>query len=232
MRTSNTPSAKHGLLFAAVILVCAAALSAPARRGAAQSMSPVLVSQAGSTRAVALEASTRVPEPFAPNAPVGFGSDDRTRVMLFAMNLHLAPGEDAASLTADAEDAARRTYALAVEHVGPVPGQEWMSSIVVRLNDQLSEDAGDVLVRVTYKGAPSNRVRVALGHVGGGPPDDPGAIPTPAIPAPTPTPNSNPVAAGNLSTSDVQTVIAQAASAAAALNRAVTVAVTDREGNV
>src|SRR5215213_5217697 len=207
MRTSNTPSAKRALLFAAVILVCAAALSTPARRGAAQSMSPVLVSQAGSTRAVAFEAATRVPEPFAPTAPVRFGSDDRTRVMLFAMNLHLAPDEDASAVTADAEDAARQRYALAVEHVGPVPGQEWMTSIVVRLNDQLAADAGDVLVRVTYKGAPSNRVRVGLGHVGGGPPDEPGAIPTPAVAAPTPTPNNNPATAGNLSTAEVQAVI-------------------------
>ncbi|MFL6333569.1 MAG: heme-binding protein [Pyrinomonadaceae bacterium] len=231
MKASNTSSAKRALLFAAVLFACVALLSTPARRGAAQSASPVLVSEAGSTRAVAYESTTRVPEPFAPNARVRFGSDERTRVMLFAMNLHLAPGEDASSVTADAEDAAHRVYALTVEHVGPVPGQEWMSSIVVRLNDQLAADAGDVLVRITYKGAPSNRVRVGLGHVGGGPPDDPGAIPTPAVAAPTPTPNSNPVTAGNLSTSEVQTVIAQAVSAAAALNRAVTVAVTDREGN-
>lgn len=231
MKASNTSSAKRALLFAAVILACCAALSTPARRGTAQSASPVLVSQAGSTRAVALEASTRVPEPFAPTAPVRFGADDRTRLMLFAMNLHLAPGEDASAVTADAEDAARRTYALTVEHVGRVPGQEWMSSVVVRLNEQLAADAGDVLVRIKYRGAPSNRVRVGLGHVGGGPPDDPGAIPTPAVPAPSPTPNSNPVTAGNLSTAEVQTVIAQAASAAAALGRNVTIAVTDREGN-
>src|SRR5215207_10003786 len=231
MKASNTSSAIRALLFAAVMLAFSAALSTPARRGAAQSASPVLVSQAGSTRAVALEASTRVPEPFAPTAPVRFGADDRTRVMLFAMYLHLAPGEDPASVTADAEDAARRTYALAVEHVGPVPGQEWMTSVVVRLNDQLPADAGDVLVRINYRGAPSNRVRVGLGRVGGGPPDDPGAVPTPAVPAPTPTPNNNPVTAGNLSAAEVQTVIAQAVSAASALGRAVTVAVTDREGN-
>src|SRR5215207_8527888 len=221
MKASNTSSAIRALLFAAVMLAFSAALSTPARRGAAQSASPVLVSQAGSTRAVALEASTRVPEPFAPSAPVRLGADERTRVMLFAMNLHLAPGEDASALTADAEDAARRTYALAVEHVGRVPGQEWMTSIVVRLNEQLPGDAGDVLVRVSYRGAQSNRVRVGLGHVGGGPPDDVGAVPTPAIPGPTPTPNTNPVTAGNLTTSEVQAVIAQAVTAAAALGRAV-----------
>lgn len=232
MKASDISNAKRALPFAAVLLACCAALSTtPARRGAAQSASPVLVSQAGSTRAVALEASTRVPEPFAPFAPVRLGADERTRVMLFAMNLHLAPGEEASVVTAEAEDAARRTYPLAVEHVGRVPGQEWMTSIVVRLNEQLAADAGDVLVRVKYRGASSNRVRVGLGHVGGGPPDDPSSVPTPAVPAPTPTPNNNPVTAGSLTTSEVETVIAQAVSAASALGRAVTVAVTDREGN-
>jgi uncharacterized protein GlcG (DUF336 family) len=233
-RVNTSPSTKRRLLLAALSLAALAALAAlftPPRRGAAQSASPVLVSHAGSTRAVALDALTRVPEPFAPTAPVSFGADARTRVMLFAMNLHLAPGEGASALTAEAEDAARRTYALAVEHVAPVPGQEWMSSVVVRLDERLDADAGDVLVRVTYRGAASNRVRVGLGHVGGGPPDDVGARPTPAPPAVAATPNNNPVTAGNLTTGDVQTVIAQAVSAAASLNRAVTVAVTDREGN-
>ncbi|MDT5269366.1 MAG: hypothetical protein QOH49_1552, partial [Acidobacteriota bacterium] len=230
-KASGSLSAKRALLLASIVLVYGAALSVPARRGAAQSASPVLVSQAGSTRAIAYEAVTRVPEPFAPTAPVRFGADDRTRLMLFAMNLHLAPGEDASNVTADVEDASHHIYALTVEHVGPVPGQEWMSSIVVRLDERLAEDSGDVLVRINYRGAPSNRVRVGLGHIGGGPPDDPGSIPTPAVPAPVPTPNTNPVTAGNLSTSEVQTVIAQAVSAAVALNRAVTVAVTDREGN-
>lgn len=230
-RAHKSPSVKRRLLLAALSLAALATLCAPRRDGAAQSASPVLVSQAGSTRAVALEALTRVPEPFAPTSPVPFGADARTRLMLFAMNLHLAPGEDASALTAEAEDAARRTYALAVEHVAPVPGQEWMSSVVVRLDERLDADAGDVLVRVTYRGASSNRVRVGLGHVGGGPPDDAGAIPTPAPPAVAATPNTNPVTAGSLTTGEVQAVIAQAVSAAAALNRPVTVAVTDREGN-
>src|SRR5215212_8640016 len=231
MRVHTSPSTNRLLLVAALALAAVASLTAPSRRTDAQSASPVLVSEAASTRAVALDASTRVREPFALTSPVRFGPDARTRVMLFAMNLHLAAGEDASAVTADAEDAAHKIYPLAVEYVGKVPGQEWMSSVVVRLGDQLPPDAGDVLVRITYKGAPSNRVRVAVGHVGGGPPDDVGAIPTPAPPAVSATPNTNPVTAGNLSTGEVETVIAQAVSAAVALNRNVTVAVTDREGN-
>jgi uncharacterized protein GlcG (DUF336 family) len=233
-RVHTSPSTKRGLLLVALSLAFVALLCAPQRRSAAQSPSPVLISEADSTRAVALESATRLREPFAPNSPVQFGTDARTRVMLFAMNLRLAAGEDASAVTADAQDAAGHTYTLAVEYVGPVPGQEWMTSVVVRLADEMG-DLGDVLVRVSYHDAKSNRVRIGVGHVGGGPPDDAGSIPTPAPPvaaAASPTPNNNPVTAGDLNVSDVQTVIAQAVSAAAALNRAVTVAVTDREGNV
>src|SRR5207248_2465594 len=62
-----------------------------------------------------------------------------------------------------------------------------------------------------------------------GPPDDDVAVPTPGTIAP---PVGASATAGTLTTSDVQTIIAQAVSAAASLNRAITVAVTDREGNV
>jgi hypothetical protein len=104
--------------------------------------------------------------------------DQRTRVMLFALNLSLQPGENSSAVTADAEDAAHRFYPLQVEYVGPVPEQEWVSQIVVRLDDNLG-DVGDVLVRIVYHGQQSNRVRVGIGHVGGGPPDDPTSISTP-----------------------------------------------------
>src|SRR4029079_15734569 len=127
-----------------------------------------------------------------------------------------------------AEDGAHKTYPLAVEYVGPVPDQPWATSIIVRLDDQLS-DVGDVLVSITFRGVRSNRVRLAIGHVGDGPPDDVGAVPTPgSISAPPPASAT----AGTLTASDVMTIISQAVSAAASLNRNVTVAVTDREGNV
>ena len=51
--------------------------------------------------------------------------------------------------------------------------------IVLRLNDSMG-DLGDVLVRLNLHGVSSNRVRVGIGHVGGGPSDDPGAVATPA----------------------------------------------------
>lgn len=108
-------------------------------------------------------------------------TDPRTRVMLFAMDLKLQPGETLSAVTAEAEDAAHRIYELRVEHLGPVPNQEWLSAVVLRLNDNMTE-VGDVLVRVSYNGVISNRVRIGIGHTGGGPPDDQEATPTPVKP--------------------------------------------------
>ena len=149
---------------------------------------PVLLTRANSTRAIALESVSRIAEPFPLETAVAFGTDRRTRVMLFATNLTLAPGEDESAVTAEAVDGTLARYPLTVEYVGAVPGQTWMTSVIVRLNDNLG-DVGDVLVGITYRGMTSNRVRIGIGHVGGGPPDDP--PPTPS-PTPTPTPGATP----------------------------------------
>jgi uncharacterized protein GlcG (DUF336 family) len=194
----------------------------------AQTTKLTLVSEETSTRAIAVESITQKHEPFEVTSPLSWGSDNRTRIMLFAMGLSLQSNETASAVTASAEDGAHRTYSLTVEYVGPVPEQEWITSIVVRLNDEMA-DAGDVLVQITYQGTQSNRVRVGIGHVGDGPPDDDGAVPTAGTIAPPVQPSAT---AGTLTTTDVQTIIAQAVSAAAQLGRPVTVAVTDREGNV
>jgi hypothetical protein len=44
----------------------------------------------------------------------------------------------------------------------------------MRVNENLG-DVGDVLLGITYHGVSSNRVRLGIGHIGGGPPDDPPA---------------------------------------------------------
>src|SRR5882762_9684037 len=193
-----------------------------------QSNKLILISEETSTRAVAVDSVTRKHEPFSTSSTVPWGSDGRTRIMLFAMGLSLQPGEGASAITADAEDGAHNIHHLAVEYVGSVPEQDWISSIVLRLNGQMA-DVGDVLIGISYQGKLSNRVRVGIGHLGDGPPDDAGAVPTPGSIIPLAPPAGT---AGTLDTSEVQTIIAQAVSTAVQLNRPVTVAVTDREGNV
>ncbi|MFL6208889.1 MAG: heme-binding protein [Pyrinomonadaceae bacterium] len=217
------------LLASVCLLALVTGLFIAQQKTAAQATRPVLVSEADSTRAVALESVTRMREPFTRTTLHNFAPDQRTRLQFVVLNIEPFASMD--NVQVEAEDANQHVYSLPVEHLGMVPGQPLLSSVTVRLTDDLG-DVGDVLVRLTYRGVQSNRVRVAIGHIGGGLPDDTGAIPTPAPAAVAPTPNTNPITAGNLTTTDVQTVIAQAVSAAAALNRAVTVAVTDREGNV
>lgn len=137
---------------------------------AAQTIVPELMSEATSTRAIAFESVTLRREPFAPAQSIRFGGDRRTRVVLFARNLELQPGEDASVVTAEAEDATQTRYPLTVEYVGKVQGFEWLSMLVVRLHDGLG-DVGDVLVGIRVRGVASNRVRIGIGHVGGGLPD-------------------------------------------------------------
>ena len=154
----------------------------------AAATAPRLMTQANSTRGIALESVMETGEPFKLNTPVTFGGDGRTRVKLFATNLTLIAGEDASAVVAEAQDANLLRYPLTVESVGPVPGQAWLTAVVVRLNDNLG-DAGDVLVGISYQGMSSNRVRLGIGHIGGGPPDDPPPSPTPT---PVPTPDLGP----------------------------------------
>jgi uncharacterized protein GlcG (DUF336 family) len=206
---------------------CLALLSASiiSSHGHAQANKIILISNDSSTRAIAIHSVTLQREPFNPISDISWGNDNRTRIMLFAMGLDR--NTPPADVSATAQDGTNRIYNLAVEYLGPVPEQDWVTAIVVRLDDQMG-DPGDVLIGIGYQGVASNRVRVGIGHVGDGPPDDEGAGPTPGTTAPV-TPAAT---AGTLTTSEVQTIIAQAVSAAASINRPVTVAVTDREGNV
>jgi hypothetical protein len=139
---------------------------------------PILVSEETTTRAIALDSVVMLREPFQATSPVIWGVDGRTRVTLFAMNFSLNAGENISILAADAEDASHRIYPLTVEAVNIVPNQPWLTALTVRLHDDMV-DLGDVLIRVSARGVFSNRVRLAIGHLGGGPPDDPGAVPTP-----------------------------------------------------
>lgn len=189
-------------LLGACVLVCASislAAQTPTNTG------PVLLTDHTSTRAVALESVTFKREPFPVATDIAWNSDRRTRVMLFAMNLNFLAGEGANAVTADAEDASGRRYPLNVEYIGKVREQEWMYAVVVRLHDEMVDTLGDVLVRINLHGVASNRARLAIGQNGGGPPDDPGAVPVPAPatpPAPTPTPTPHQYLAGQSTTAD------------------------------
>jgi uncharacterized protein (DUF1800 family) len=181
MRKRASASRKRFLVFvcAGLLMILGGAL-APAT--AAPSVSPTLISVSDvSTRAVALESVSMRAEPFSLSSEGNFSpNDSRTRITLFVMSLDLLVGETETSLTADAEDAAHVHYPLKVEYVGQVPNFAGIYMVVMRLNDLMTGNLGDVLVRLNLHGTSSNRVRVAIGQIAGGPADDPGAVGTPA----------------------------------------------------
>jgi len=183
--TTSPPlsSVKHlaGYICFSLLLIIGASIAVDA----ANLKPPRLISDTGSTRAVAFESPVFKGEPFPLTATVPFSTDTRTRICIFAMDLELLPGEGANAFTADVEDASGKLYPLRIEFMGQVPGFTGITMFIVRLADDIG-DVGDVLLRLNLHGLASNRVRMGIGHVGGGPADDAGAVPTPAPATPPP----------------------------------------------
>ncbi len=134
---------------------------------------PVLISEENSTRALAVEPSSlrmnRLPLTGEPLWHAGQG----TRVTFFVTNLDLMAGEGANAFRADATTETGRRYNLPVVSLRPISNLSWIYAITLELNPELG-DAGDVLVRLNWRGMASNRVRLSIGHIGGGISDDEG----------------------------------------------------------
>src|SRR5207237_2060662 len=195
----TTPSIALRKRFASVVCAALVAFACSAFNYALGATSPTLISTSSDTRAIALESVSMRTEPFTLSSEGFFNANDpRTRIELFCMNLDLLSGEGASALTVEAEDGSHIHYPLTVEYVGQVPPLldsqgnitndfRGIYMVIVRLNDAMPANLGDVLVRLNLHGTSSNRVRTAIGQIGGGPADDAGAIPTPA-PANPPAP--------------------------------------------
>jgi hypothetical protein len=122
---------------------------------------PMLISEAGSDSAVALDSPTFVRDPFPLTNVFNFSTDHRTRLMLFGMNMELLPGENSSAVTARAEDASLNVFPLTVEFVGPLPGVAGVTQIIVRLPD--NTPPGQTLsISATLRGKTTNKVRVRM----------------------------------------------------------------------
>jgi choline-sulfatase len=123
---------------------------------------PFLLTEENSERAVALNAVTQTRDPFFVVTRNNLSEDQRTRIMLFAMNVELLPDEDSSVLTAQAETAERGTVQLPIEYVGKVQRFFWLTQLNVRLPEEL-ENAGDVWVSLKLRGLPSNKALISVG---------------------------------------------------------------------
>jgi hypothetical protein len=122
---------------------------------------PQLATEDGSDSAIALNAANLVRDPFPLIDPFNFSSDSRTRVILFATGLPLAPGEGAESITARSEDAQFNIYPMTVEYAGAVPGFSWLTEIVLVLPSTLPTNQS-VLISVTWHTQTTNKARIRI----------------------------------------------------------------------
>jgi hypothetical protein len=122
---------------------------------------PVLQTEEGTSRAVALDSVTMLREPFPLTNLFNFSLDRRTRVILFASGFELMPGENLAIVSAQAEDSQQRIHSMTVENVTKVPGLSQFTQVVVKLPDTVLLP-GNLLVSITVRGATSNKALIAV----------------------------------------------------------------------
>ncbi len=136
---------------------------------------PVLISEANSTRALialpkggrSADLSNRVIQPGRNNI-----------VTFYLTNLDLLAGEGANAFRAELEDAQHFRHPLQIVRFEKTAEYKSVYALSVRLGAEIG-NLGDVLLRVTWRGMSSNRVRLSIGYEGGQIADDPDAVPTP-----------------------------------------------------
>jgi len=119
---------------------------------------PQLLTDPGSSRAVALESVTLMKEPLPVIAEHSLSSEQRTRLLLFGLNL--SP-EDLPEITAQAEDSQQKIYVLSVEGIRSVPNLPWLTQVTVKLTDEL-QGVEEVWLSISLRGVRSNKVPVKL----------------------------------------------------------------------
>jgi hypothetical protein len=117
---------------------------------------PKLLAEENTGRAIALNAIQLTREPFAPFTRPNFSYDEQTRLVLFAMDLDLLPGEDASSVSAQIEDSQQRVIQVPVKFVGKVPNLDSLTQIVVRLPFPIIKDG--TRISISLRGSSSNSV--------------------------------------------------------------------------
>jgi uncharacterized protein (DUF1800 family) len=149
---------------------------------------PILISQSGSTRAFATVSDRK-----GKTSEINLIESSRQKTVTFYLtNLkNLLEGEGASAFRAEFEDARQVRYPLQV--VSIEPSKEYKNVYALNVRFVQVSQIGDVLVRVTWRGMSSNRVRFAIGFEGGKIQDDIDATPTPISNAQLPikTPQKN-----------------------------------------
>lgn len=122
---------------------------------------PVLLTEDSSLNALTLDAVLHTRDPFPLSNDNYSGTDKRTRLVLFLVDLDLYNGESLSIITAQARDTQQRTYTLPIEDLRKVPDVPWLSQLTVRLPGELA-GVTDITLSVSAHGQTSNAAKLRL----------------------------------------------------------------------
>ena len=125
---------------------------------------PILQTEENTDHLIAFDSVTMLADPFPLDTTFNFSTDHRTRIMFFALNANLLPGEISSAVTAQVEDPQARVFPVAADFVGPVivPNLNGLSEIVITLPDGLAGNSGEMQVSIMLRGKTSNKVRFRM----------------------------------------------------------------------
>jgi len=90
--------------------------------------------------------------PFSLTNNMNFSAGHRTRVILFMANFELFPGEKFPKVVIlKLTNQQNTVFNLPVEYVGKVDGFDWLTAVVVRLDEQVT-DVGDLNISLLLRG--------------------------------------------------------------------------------
>lgn len=126
------------------------------------SVLPTLMVNTDTGRAIAFNSITMLTEPFElVTTALNFGSDQRTRVVLFALHVP----HDVNLITAQAEDVLGNVYPLVVEFAGPLADANDVKQLNLRLDSRLATGA-DIKITIKFGEFTSNSVLVRINNAG------------------------------------------------------------------
>lgn len=122
---------------------------------------PVLLTEQGTGRALALDSVTLMRDPLPVHTENNFSADRRTRVLLFVGNLDPARLEAGLVFEVRFTDSQQSAFVVKPDDVRSVSGLAGVAQLTVRLPDELNA-GGEVQVGVTAGGAASNAAAVRV----------------------------------------------------------------------
>ncbi|MCC7306816.1 MAG: hypothetical protein IT173_04575, partial [Acidobacteria bacterium] len=155
-----------------------------------ESPEPVLISEQGSTKVLAVNAEGW--NGGVPSTGTAVIAQD-SRVVVFVTNIDLLSDEGANAFRANGSDNRGKQYRLVIENIQPVRKRPWIFGVTLRVHDPNGYNGqprmkGGLKIRITWRGNTTNQLRLTNGRVQM--PDPDGLQPSP-VPASPPSATAN-----------------------------------------